>query len=84
MFLIQGALVGLVSSVLGGLMGAGLARFFASLATNPDGSPTFPVQVDARLFFTASAVALVTGLLAAVAPARRAAQLEPAVVIRNE
>lgn len=82
-FLIQGAVVGLVGSVLGGLMGAGLARFFASLATNPDGSPTFPVQLDAKLFLTASAVAIVTGLLSAVIPARRASGLDPAVVIRE-
>ncbi|MFY0529683.1 biotin/lipoyl-binding protein [Archangium gephyra] len=66
-----------------GGMGAGLARFFASLATNPDGSPTFPVQLDAKLFLTASAVAIVTGLLSAVIPARRASGLDPAVVIRE-
>jgi lipoprotein-releasing system permease protein len=82
-FLIQGAMVGVVGSVLGCLMGTGLARFFASLATNPDGSPTFPVQLDAKLFLTASAVAVGTGLVAAVAPARRASKLDPAVAIRN-
>lgn len=82
-FLLQGAVVGGVGSVLGGLLGAGLAGFFESLARNPDGSPTFPVQLNARLFLTAAAVALLTGVLAAVAPARRAARLDPAVVIRN-
>jgi lipoprotein-releasing system permease protein len=69
--------------VLGSALGAGLAGFFESLARNPDGSPTFPVQLNARLFLTAAAVALLTGVLAAVAPARRAARLDPAVVIRN-
>lgn len=82
-FLLQGAVVGGVGSVLGSLLGAGLARFFMTLARNPDGSPIFPVQLDARLFLTAAAVALFTGVLAAVVPARRAARLDPAVVIRN-
>ncbi|MBZ4419575.1 FtsX-like permease family protein [Myxococcus sp. RHSTA-1-4] len=82
-FLLQGAVVGGVGSVLGSLLGVVLAGFFEGLARNPDGSPTFPVQLDATLFLTAAGVALLTGVLAAVAPARRAAKLDPAVVIRN-
>lgn len=82
-FLLQGAVVGLVGSVLGSLLAAGLARFFESLARNPDGSPVFPVQLDVKLFLTAVGVALFTGVVAAVVPARRAAKLDPAVVIRN-
>lgn len=82
-FLLQGAVVGGVGSVVGGLMGAGLALFFEGLVRNPDGSAVFPVALNARLFLMASGVALFTGVAAAVAPARRAAQLDPAVVIRN-
>ena len=82
-FLLQGALVGLVGSVVGSALGAALALFFASLARNPDGSPTFPVTLRPGLFLVACAVAVGTGLLAALLPARRAARLEPAVVIRN-
>jgi lipoprotein-releasing system permease protein len=82
-FLIQGAVVGGVGSVLGGALGAGLALFFEGLVRNPDGSPVFPVSLEARLFLTAAGVALFTGLVAAVVPARRASRLDPAVVIRN-
>ncbi|KFE63478.1 ABC transporter permease [Hyalangium minutum] len=82
-FLIQGAVVGVVGSVLGSAMGSGLALFFTAIARNPDGSPLFPITLEPGLFLTAAGVALVTGLVAAVVPARRASRLDPAVVIRN-
>jgi len=82
-FLIQGGMVGMVGSVMGGLMGAGLALLFETLARQPDGSPTFPVDLSPSLFAGASVVAMGVGLLSAVAPARRAAHMDPAVVIRN-
>jgi lipoprotein-releasing system permease protein len=81
-FLIEGALVGLAGSVLGVALGAGLAVFFASLATNPDGSPTFPVDLSIALFLRASIIATLTGIFAAAAPAHRAARLDPVEVIR--
>jgi lipoprotein-releasing system permease protein len=82
-FLIQGGIVGLVGAISGCLLGTGLALFFASLATSPDGSPTFPVRLDAQLMLQSSAIALAVGLLAAAIPARRAARLDPATVIRS-
>jgi lipoprotein-releasing system permease protein len=81
-FLIQGGVLGLLGSLLGCGLGAALALFFASLARNPDGSPTFPVALTPGLFLGAAALATVTGLCAAVVPARRAARLDPATVIR--
>lgn len=81
-FLIQGALVGLSGSTVGSALGAALASFFASLVKNPDGSPTFPVDLSPRLFLQATLIATVTGLAAAVVPARRAARLDPATAIR--
>jgi lipoprotein-releasing system permease protein len=81
-FLIEGALVGLAGSVLGVALGAGLSIFFASLATNPDGSPMFPVNLTLALVVRASIVATVTGIVAAAAPAHRAARLDPVEVIR--
>ena len=82
-FLVQGAVLGLAGSAVGVLLGSGLALFFATLATNPDGSPTFPVALTPSLFLGAAAVATITGLVAAVAPAERAASLDPADVIRH-
>ena len=82
-FLIQGLLVGLVGSAGGVLTGIGLALFFASLATNPDGSATFPVALTWVLYLRATAVATIVGVVAAWLPARRAARLDPADVIRH-
>lgn len=81
-FLIEGALVGLAGSVLGVALGAGLSLFFASLVKNPDGSPTFPVNLTVALFVRASVIATLTGIIAAAAPAHRAARLDPVEVIR--
>jgi lipoprotein-releasing system permease protein len=82
-FLIEGAIVGLVGSVLGGVIGAGLSSFFAHAVKNPYGESLFPIDLSPRLFLTAGAVALVTGLLSAWYPARHAARLDPAQVIRG-
>jgi lipoprotein-releasing system permease protein len=81
-FLIQGFLVGVVGSAMGLVMGSGLALFFASVVRNADGSPTFPIEVTGELVVRSALIAAVVGVLAAVAPARRAARLDPAVVIR--
>jgi len=81
-FLIQGAMVGLLGSILGSVLGAGLSMMFAGLAINPDGSPTFPVDLSPSLFIMAALIATATGLLAALIPACRAARLDPATVIR--
>ncbi len=82
-FLIQGAIVGLAGSAGGGLVGTGLATFFRHAVKNPYGESLFAVTLTPGLFLTAGAVAFGTGLVAAVFPARRAARLDPATVIRN-
>jgi lipoprotein-releasing system permease protein len=82
-FLFQGAILGTAGSLLGIAVGTVLALFFASLATNPDGSPRFPVDLNLVLFGRSVAVALMVGLLSAILPARRAARMDPATVIRN-
>jgi lipoprotein-releasing system permease protein len=81
-FLIQGLVVGLIGSAGGVLTGIGLSLFFASLARNPDGSATFPVALTWSLYLRATAVATIVGVVAAWLPARRAARLDPADVIR--
>ncbi|MFO0754930.1 MAG: FtsX-like permease family protein [Byssovorax sp.] len=81
-FLIQGGLLGFAGSIVGSGLGALLAALFTSLQKNPDGTPMFPAVVDAPLVIEAVALATAVGILAAIAPARRAAALEPAQVIR--
>lgn len=81
-FLIQGGLVGASGAVVGGALGAGFAVFFEHLAANPDGSPTFPVDLAPSLFLLSGLLAIGIGLVAAFLPARRAAALDPATAIR--
>jgi lipoprotein-releasing system permease protein len=82
-FLIEGGTVGLLGSFLGCLLGAAFAKLFERIASNPDGSPTFPVDLNAGLFVSASLLATAIGFMAAVIPAWRASRLDPATVIRN-
>lgn len=82
-FLLQGTIVGLAGSVGGGLIGTALAAFFQRTVKNPYGESLFPVELGPSLFLTAGGVALATGIVASVFPARRAARLDPATVIRN-
>jgi lipoprotein-releasing system permease protein len=81
-FLLQGAILGLIGSLGGILLGSALARVFAGIARNPDGSPTFPVALTAALYLRSAAIALVVGVGSALLPARRAARMRPAEIIR--
>ncbi|BDU76034.1 ABC transporter permease [Mesoterricola sediminis] len=82
-FLLQGGLLGLAGAAGGCLLGMVLGLFFQTLATNPDGSPTFPVALDTALFLRTVAIAVGTGLVGAWLPARRAARMDPAAAIRH-
>jgi len=81
-FLLQGGMVALAGSMVGSVLAAVLVRIFARIFVNADGTPMFVPEVGATLVLTTWAVALVTGLLAAALPARRAAQLDPVAAIR--
>ena len=81
-FLFQGALVGLAGSLLGVAAAAGLLWGFSRFVTGSDGLPLFIVSLEPRLALTVAAGATLCGVLAAVAPARRAARLDPAQAIR--
>jgi lipoprotein-releasing system permease protein len=85
-FLYQGGFLGFVGSgsAVGVGLGALVARLFARAAVDPEGNPLFPIILDLELVLTASSIAVVTGLIAAVLPAIRASRLDPAEAIRNE
>jgi len=83
-FLLQGGLLGLAGSLGGLALGTLLSLIFQGLASNPDGSPIFPVALTATLYLRSVLVALGTGLIGSWLPARRAARLDPAVAIRYE
>lgn len=81
-FLIQGGLVGFLGSLIGSGLGALLAQLFIWLFRTADGSVMFPIELGLPLLVPPTALATLVGLVAAVAPARRAARLDPAQVIR--
>jgi lipoprotein-releasing system permease protein len=83
LFLLQGGLLGLAGSVVGAAIGAAALVLWRNLARGPDGLPLVPVTLQAVLFAGALLLATLTGLLAAVAPALRAARLDPVVAIRG-
>jgi lipoprotein-releasing system permease protein len=81
-FLIQGGIVGGVGALLGSGL-AGLMVYGASFALRQDdGSPLISGQIPSSYYLSAAAVAILTGLLAAVMPARRAARMDPVEAIR--
>lgn len=82
-FLLQGALLGLAGSGVGCAIGAGALVGWQAWARNPDGTPLFALELDPWLFGSALALATLTGLLSALAPALRAARLDPVVAIRG-
>ena len=82
-FLLQGGLLGLGGSVVGCSIGAAALVLWQRYARNADGTPLFPLVFDPKLFSAALVLATLTGLLAAFAPALRAARLDPVVAIRG-
>jgi lipoprotein-releasing system permease protein len=82
-FLLQGGLLGFVGSLFGAAMGAGALIYWHSVARQADGSELFPLVLERQLFVVTALLATLTGLLAATAPAVRAAKLDPVVAIRG-
>jgi len=81
-FLLQGAIVGAVGSALGVLLAVGLVWAFTTFVRGSDGLPLFAITLAPRLALQIASIATLCGVLAAVAPARRAAKLDPAQAIR--
>ena len=81
-FLLQGAIVGALGSILGVLLAFGLVWAFTTFVRGSDGLPLFVITLAPSLALLVAVIATVCGVLAAVAPARRAAALDPAQAIR--
>jgi lipoprotein-releasing system permease protein len=82
-FVLQGGLLGLLGSIAGSAIGAAALLLWRDLARGADGQPIVPITLEAPLFAAALALALMAGLVAAAAPALRAARLDPVVAIRG-
>ena len=82
-FLIQGGLLGLFGALLGMIMGGGGVIYWHANWRMADGSEMFPLVLEPSMFFITALLATVTGLLAATAPALRAAKLDPVEAING-
>jgi lipoprotein-releasing system permease protein len=83
LFLLQGAVMALVGSLLGSALSFVFLALFRSIARNPDGTVLFIIEIDPPLLMVTAIGATLVGILAAALPARLAAQLDPAVAIRG-
>ena len=81
-FLVQGAVVGVLGSALGLLLAVALIWVFTHFVRGSDGLPLFSITLPPAMGLQVALIASVCGVLAAVAPARRAAALDPAQAIR--
>ena len=81
-FLLQGAIVGALGSVLGVMLSVALIWAFTTFVRGSDGLPLFMITLEPALALRVAGIATLCGVLAAVAPARRAAALDPAQAIR--
>ncbi|MCA3243587.1 MAG: ABC transporter permease [Rubrivivax sp.] len=82
-FLLQGALVGAIGSALGVVLAMALVFLFTRVVRGPDGAPLFDITLPPALAAQVALVAAVAGVLAAVAPARRASRMDPAQAMRS-
>ena len=82
-FLLQGGLLGFVGAIAGSVIGVAGLLFWHSSVKQADGSEMFPLIFERSLFVYTVLLATITGLLAAMAPAMRAAKLDPVAAIRG-
>jgi lipoprotein-releasing system permease protein len=85
-FLLEGLFLGVAGLILGNILGLALSYYFKLRPLEIPGGLYFitalPTRIRVSDFISVSAVALVATLLAALLPARRAASIEPAKIIR--
>lgn len=81
-FLLQGAIVSLIGSMIGIALAYGAIYAFTHLVRDAQGLAIFNITLSPWMAFLVAGVASVCGTLAAVLPARRAAALDPAKAIR--
>jgi lipoprotein-releasing system permease protein len=82
-FLLQGGLLGFAGALVGSALGMVGLVYWHSAIRQADGTELFPLILEPALFVITIILATFTGLLAATAPAVRAARLNPVEAIRG-
>ncbi len=82
-FLLQGVIVGISGALTGSVFGMALVGIFSHVLRSASGTPLFALEFDFHLVALVVVASAVLGLLAAVLPARNAADLDPAQAIRG-
>ncbi|MEI6100216.1 MAG: ABC transporter permease [Eubacteriales bacterium] len=82
-FLFEGLILGIFGAIIGVALGSGLLYSFTTFAVNADGTPVVPIYMDYGFIALSAGIAVVSSLIASVAPARKSSRLSPIEVIRN-
>lgn len=82
-FLLQGALLGFLGSLVGSALGGASFWIFHTFVRQADGAELFPLELQPSLFAAALLLAVLTGIAAAAVPALRAAKLDPVVAMHG-
>ncbi len=82
-FLVQGALIGLIGSIIGSGVAVGFVWLWRLLARNADGTPFFAIPLSPMLFLITGISATILGIATAFLPALGAARLNPVDAIRG-
>ncbi|MDX2143978.1 MAG: ABC transporter permease [Rhodospirillaceae bacterium] len=80
-FVLQGIMVGLLGAVVGAGLGYGFCNLLAAVAKRADGSVIFPIDPTQGAYLTGILLATGASAVAAILPARRAAQIDPVEAI---
>ena len=80
-FLLQGAVVGALGSLLGIALAVLLIWLFTHFVRGSDGLPLFAITLPLATALQVAFIATICGVLAAIAPASRAAAMDPAQAI---
>lgn len=82
MFVAQGFLIGLLGSVLGAVLGWSFCELLLAVTRRPDGTVLLPVDPAQGEYGSAIVFATIASSLAAILPARQAANVDPVEVIQ--